>query len=175
MAKKKPTKPVNEDKDDLDELEDDLLEEDDTLSEYPKISESSGKDEVTSTIGENNIASAEEDGEEEEEEPYEIEEEPRYPDYRHLKLDLIKTLGDNDYELSVEGQSHGFCNILVKHLLKTEGVKAAAYKITGIVPPQIYIRLETGEKLKIKEILFEAIESLREEVLEVQKLFQGFI
>ena len=57
-------------------------------------------------------------------------------------------------------------------MLDTEGVKAAAYKITGIVPPQIFIRLEDSTKVKIKDIIFTAIESLREEVLQVQKLFQ---
>ncbi len=169
MAKKKPTKQVEEEEEELDDLEDDLLEKDDQLSEHPKISETSEKDGIISSTGESDIDSAEE------EEPYEIEEEPRYPDYRHLTLDLIKTLGDNDYELSIEGQSHDFCNILVKHLLKTEGVKAAAYKITGLVPPQIFIRLENSGKIKIKDILYEAIESLREEVIEVQKLFQNLV
>ena len=168
MAKKKPTKPAVEEEEELDDIEDELLEEDDLVSEYPKVSEKPETEAVSSSIEESDIDSAEE----EEEEPYEIEEEPRFPDYRHLKLSLIKDLGENDYELTVKGQSHGFCNILVKHLLNNEGVKAAAYKITGIVPPQIFIRLEESRELKIKDILYEAIESLREEVLEVQKLFQ---
>lgn len=169
MAKKKLTKPVAKDEEELDDPEDDLLEKDEVSSEYPKISETSEKDEASSSTAEDDGDSAEE---EEEEEPYEIEEEPRFPDYKYMKLDLIKTLGENDYELSVTGQSHGFCNILVRHLLDTEGVKAAAYKITGIVPPQIFIRLEENGKFKIKDILFQAIESIREEVLEVQALFQ---
>ena len=168
MAKKKPIKPAAEEEEELDDLEDDLLEKDDLPSDYPKTSEAPEKDEASSLAGDVDTV----EGEEEEEEPYEIEEEPRFPDYRHLRLGLIKTLGDNDYELSVEGQSHGFCNIIVKHLLNIEGVKAAAYKITGIVPPQIFIRLEDSTELKIKEILFKVIESLREEVLEVQTLFQ---
>jgi len=166
MAKKKPVKTAVDDEEELDDIEDDLLEEDDLLSETPKKSE---KDVVSSSTEESDGDSVEG---EEEEEPYEIEEEPRYPDYRHLKLALIKALGDNDYELSVVGQSHGFCNLLVRHLLDTEGVKAAAYKITGIVPPQIFIRLEENQKLKIKDILFNAIESVREEILAVQTLFQ---
>jgi DNA-directed RNA polymerase subunit L len=166
MAKKKPTKPVIEADEELDDIEDELLEDEDQISELPKTSEPTESGAVSSSIGESDIDS------EEEEEVFEIEEEPRYPDYRHLSLDLIKTLGDNDFELTVKGQSHGFCNILVKHLLETEGVKAAAYKVTGIVPPQIFIRLEESRKVKIKDILYKAIESLREEVLEVQKLFQ---
>ena len=172
MAKKKPAKPVDEDE--LDDIEDDLLEKDDLESEDPKISEKSESEAASSSIEESDTDSEEkkEEGEEEEEEPYEIEEEPRYKDYRYLKLALIKTIGENDYELSIEGQTHGFCNILVKHLLQTEGVKAAAYKITGLVPPQIFIRLEENGKLKIKDILYEAIESLREEVLGAKKLFQ---
>ena len=167
MAKKKTTK--QEEEEELDEIEDELLEKEEVLSEYPKIGESSEKDEASSSTGESDIDS------EEEEEPYEVEEEPRYPDYKYVRLTLIKTHGDNDYELGIEGQSHGFCNILVKHFLKTEGVKAAAYKITGLVPPQVFIRLEDSGKFIIKDILFEAIESLREEVLEAQKLFQKII
>jgi len=165
MAKKKPAKPVDEDE--LDDIEDDLLDKDDLESEDTKVSDNSESKAISSSTEESDV-----DSEEEEEEPYEIEEEPRYKDYRYLKLALIKTPGENDYELSVEGQSHGFCNILVKHLLQTEGVKAAAYKITGIVPPQIFIRLEENGNHKIKDILFKAIESLRGEVLEAQKVFQ---
>ncbi len=156
MAKKKTVKP--EDEDELDDLEDELI--DDDISEYPELSEKKEKE---------IIPLSEDDDDIEEEEEFEIEEEARFPDYKHLKLNLTKTVGENDYELVIEGQSHDFCNILVKHLLKTEGVNAAAYKVTGIVPAQIFIRLDKG---KIKDILFEAIESLREEVIEVQKLFQ---
>lgn len=156
MAKKKAVK--SEEEDELDDLEDELI--DDDISEYPKLSEKKEKEVVPSSADDADI---------EEEEEFEIEEEARFPDYKHLKLNLTKTVGENDYELIIEGQSHDFCNILVKHLLKTEGVNAAAYKVTGIVPAQIFIRLDKG---KIKDILFEAIESLREEVIEVQKLFQ---
>ncbi|MHA1986876.1 MAG: RpoL/Rpb11 RNA polymerase subunit family protein [Promethearchaeota archaeon] len=167
MAKKKPTKPAVEEEEELDDIEDELLDEDDLSSDYPKKSDTPEKDETSTLAGDDDSVQGEE-----EEEPFEIEEEPRYPDYRHLKLSLIKTLGDNDYELSVKGQSHGFCNILVKHLLSIEGVKAAAYKITGIVPPQIFIRLEENSELEIKDILVKAIESLRAEVVDVQKVFQ---
>jgi len=156
MTKKKVVKP--EDEDELDDLEDELI--DDDISEYPELSEKKEKEVVPSSAEDDDI---------EEEEEFEIEEEARFPDYKHLKLNLTKTVGENDYELIIEGQSHDFCNILVKHLLKTEGVNAAAYKVTGIVPAQIFIRLDKG---KIKDILFEAIESLREEVIEVRKLFQ---
>ena len=83
---------------------------------------------------------------------------------------MVKGAKENDYTLSVEGQSHGLCNILVQHLLNTEGVNSAAYKITRINPPEIFIRLEDG--FKVKSILFKAIESLRAEVTEVQKVFK---
>jgi len=158
MAKKKAVK--SEEEDELDDLEDELI--DDDISEYPELSEKKEKEVVP-------LSADDADIDDEEEEEFEIEEEARFPDYKHLKLNLTKTVGENDYELIIEGQSHDFCNILVKHLLKTEGVNAAAYKVTGIVPAQIFIRLDKG---KIKDILFEAIESLREEVIEVQKLFQ---
>ena len=60
----------------------------------------------------------------------------------------------------------------MKHLLNIEGVNAAAYKVTGLVPAQVFIRLEDSEKYKIRDILFKAIEALREEVLETQKVFK---
>jgi len=83
---------------------------------------------------------------------------------------LKRGFRDDDYTLSVEGQSHGFCNIYVQHLLETEGVNSAAYKITRIVPPEIFIRLEDG--YEIKKILYNAIEKLRAEVGKVEKLFK---
>jgi len=58
----------------------------------------------------------------------------------------------------------------VQHLLNTEGVNSAAYKITRINPPEIFIRLEDG--YEIKKILFKAIETLRTEVTEVQQIFK---
>ncbi|MHA2009608.1 MAG: RpoL/Rpb11 RNA polymerase subunit family protein [Promethearchaeota archaeon] len=152
MAKKKPVKEEVE----VDDLEDEFLEEE-TVEETAPVS------------------SEEDDLDAEEEEEFEIEEEPRFLDYKFLKLGLKRVLQEGDYELNVEGQSHGFCNILVKHLLKTEGVKAAAYKVTGIEPPQIFIRLEQDKPYKIQDILFEAIESLRGEVIEAQKLFEKLV
>ena len=85
---------------------------------------------------------------EEEEEEFEIEEEPRFPDYKYLNLEINKGLGENDYEISIEGQSHGFCNILVKHLLEIEGVNIAAYKVNNVELPKIFIRLENLKDLK---------------------------
>ncbi|MFX1345707.1 MAG: RpoL/Rpb11 RNA polymerase subunit family protein [Promethearchaeota archaeon] len=165
MAKKKDVKIEDE----LDDLEDELFDDDnDDESEYPEISDKKEKEVAPSSTADEAI-------EMDEEEEFELEEEARFPDYKHLKLNLTKKVGKNDYELIIEGQSHGFCNILVKHLLKVEGVKAAAYKVTGIVPSQIFIRLDKDKNRNIKDILYEAIEALREEVVEVQKLFQKLI
>jgi len=159
MAKKKPVK--SEDNVD-DDLEEDQLEDDEL--ELPKIKKEA------ETVEE---SESEESGEEEEEEDFEPEEEePRFTDYVFLDLSLKRANGENDFELLVEGQSHGFCNIFVKQLLEIEGVDIAAYKITGIVPPQIYIRLKSLSDYDIKKILFEAVETLRERVVDVQKLFQ---
>ena len=167
MAKKKAVKPAEEEEDDdLDDFEDEFFDEDDEIaSEFPKVSEKEEKKVLSSVSDEDDLESVSED-------EFELEEEARFPDYKHLKLKLMKTVGENDYELMIEGQSHGFCNILVKHLLNTEGVNAAAYKVTGLVPAQIFIRLDDSDKYKIKKILLKAIESLREEVLEVQNLFK---
>jgi DNA-directed RNA polymerase subunit L len=148
MAKKKANK--TEDKDD-EEIE----------NVYPKLEDAETVESIS--------PSAEQADEEEE---FELEEEPRFPDYKYLSLELIKGQNNNDYELIIEGQSHGFCNILVKHLLKTEGVNSAAYKATNIAPAKIFIRLENSKSYKIKDILHKSIESLREEVIQVQKLFK---
>ncbi|UCC20811.1 MAG: hypothetical protein JSV62_05900 [Promethearchaeota archaeon] len=155
MAKKKA--PITEDIDE-DELEE-LLEEEEIESVYPKLEERKELEAIPESFDEAI-----------EEEEFELEEEPRFPDYKYLNLELNKGQGDNDYELLVEGQSHGFCNIFVNHLLKIEGVNIAAYKFTNIEPAKIFIRLE--DKYKIKDVLHKAIESLREEVLSVQKLFK---
>ncbi len=163
MAKKKAVKPTENDEEELDDFVDEFLEDDEIESVYPKIKEKKDADAPTSL----------EEGEEEEDMEFEIEEEPRFPDYKYLNLEIKKGVGDNDYELFVEGQSHGFCNILVKHLLTIEGVNLAAYKYTKLEPATIFIRLE--KNYKIKDILHKGIELLREEVIEVKKLFQKLI
>lgn len=163
MAKKKKVEP--EEDNDFEDLEEEKIE-----SVYPEIEKKSSEElkdiEKPATEGE-------EEGEEEIEElEYEPEEE-ELPDYKYLNLILIRGLSENDYELKIEGQSHGFCNIFVKHLLNIEGVNMAAYKYTIIDPAQIFIRLEPGHK--IKEIIYQGIESLREEVIEVQKIFNKLV
>ena len=163
MAKKRAEEKL------VDELEEDNsdLEEDEPEIVLPKIEkkvkeESEGSEEMS--IDSDEII------EEDYNQELDLELEPEIPDYKHLNLDLHKGLIPNDYELDIIGQSHGFLNILVKHLLNTDGVKLAAYKITGIEPPKIFIRLEDGKK--IKNILNRGIESLREEIIKVEKNFE---
>lgn len=160
MAKKKKVEP--KDDDDFEDIEEEEFE-----SAYPEI-EKKTPEEQTNIKGPQPLPSEEDD--EDEEFEYELEEEPEIPDYKHLNLILTSGLTENDYELKIEGQSHGFCNILVKHLLTIKGVNMAAYKYTRIEPAQIFIRLESGHK--IKEIIHQGIESLREEVIEVQNIFK---
>jgi DNA-directed RNA polymerase subunit L len=161
VAKKKV-----EPKEELSDIDDeDLLDGEEVESHYPDLKKDSKQ--------ENEVFSEDllEDSEDTElDEGFEIDTGPELPDYKFLKLNMKKGSGDNDFTLTVEGQSHGFCNIFVQHLLDTEGVNSAAYKITIIAPPEIFIRLEDG--YKIKKILFKAIETLRTEVIEVQKVFK---
>jgi len=159
MAKKKAVKTEDE----LDELVDDILEDEEIEGIYPKLEKKEEDESIPPSAEEAN-------GEEELE--FEIEEEARFPDYKYLNLTLDRVQGENDYELMVEGQTHGFCNILVKHLLEIEGVNIAAYKVTDLEPSKIFIRLENSKKYKIKDILYKSIELLREEVVQVQKLFK---
>jgi DNA-directed RNA polymerase subunit L len=99
----------------------------------------------------------------------EEEETPEAPSYKYLNLTIVQTENTNDYTVRVEGQSHGFLNVFVKHLLEVEGVKAAAYKVTQIDPPEIFIRTEDG--YKIKDLLRKGIDALKKEVLEVENVF----
>ncbi|MFW9771602.1 MAG: RpoL/Rpb11 RNA polymerase subunit family protein [Candidatus Thorarchaeota archaeon] len=160
MAKKKPKK-----EDDLEGLDDDFL--DDIENVYPTLKKSKEQKE-------NDLDLAIEDEELQEEDlEYEMEEIPKPPEYKYLNLVIVKGEQENDYHLSVEGQSHGFLSILVKHLLNTEGVNSAAYKVTRIDPPEVFVRLEKGNK--IKNVLQKAIQSLRNEVSEVEKVFKPII
>jgi len=171
MAKKKSVKPKEEKDEEFDELEDELLEDEDVESVYPKLEKETKEDDDKSGIP-STVDNEVSESPEEEEYEMEEEEEVKFPSYRYLNLKIKKDIGKNDYELIVEGQSHGFCNILVKHLLEIEGVNIAAYKDIKLEPSTIFIRLENLKKYKIKEILHKGIESLRDEVTEVHKLFK---
>ena len=167
MAKKKvgPKEEVSK----LEDVEEDIFDKEDIDSHYPDVSnESVKKDEtpIAETLEQTEEIESEEEGEEE------VEQAPELPEYTILELNLISGPGDNDYTLTLKGQSHGFCNIFIKHLLTIEGVIAAAYKITEIAlsPPQIFIRLEDGYKLK--EIFSKGIDALRNEIAETQKVFK---
>lgn len=162
MAKKKSVEQDEDLEEDLSDLEDDEFE-----SVYPEVT-SKTQDKVKDTDLDGELA---EDEVEDEEDELEDEEPPEIQDYTYLKLNLIKKTLENDYELEIIGQSHGFCNALVTHLLNIEGVNVAAYKDIRIEPSKLFIRLE-NKKYKIKDILFKGIESLREDVLEVQNLFK---
>jgi DNA-directed RNA polymerase subunit L len=167
VAKKK-VGPKEEDSK-LEDIEEDIFDKEDIDSHYPDVSDESVKKDEASPA---ESSEQTEKGESEEELEEEIEPAPELPEHTILKLNIIGGPGDNDYTLTLEGQSHGFCNIFVKHLLTIEGVIAAAYKITEIAisPPQIFIRLEDGYKLK--KIFLKGIEALRNEVAETQKLFK---
>ena len=163
MAKKKKAKPVEDeelDDDDFGDLDDDIG--------LPEIKKKAPAEEKV-PIPPPSVDLTMEDAIDDEDLEFELEIEEG-PEFKYLNLTLKQGIKEDDYELMVQGQSHGFCNILVKHLLNTMGVNIAAYKITGIVFPQIFIRLEKGQK--IKDILSKAIETLREEVNKVEKLFQ---
>ncbi|MEJ2296831.1 MAG: RpoL/Rpb11 RNA polymerase subunit family protein, partial [Candidatus Lokiarchaeota archaeon] len=158
----------DEDEDELDDFGKDLFDDEEVESEYPSIAKKeerksvrqdedlTGLDETEGELGEEGLETEEFEG-------------PERPKYKYLNLAIRKGEGKNDYKLLVEGQSHGFCNVLVKHLLNVEGVKVAAYQVTNIDPPVIFIRIEEGAK--IKNVIQKGIEALRKEVSDVEKLF----
>ena len=170
MAKKKKIESKEEDFDDgdLDDFEDDEIE-----IAVPTIGKKTPKED-TEQIQPKPALSSDEASEVEDYEEFEMEyEEEEKPTYRYLNLILVKGPNENDYELKIEGQSHGLLNVLVKHLLQIEGVNIAAYKVTGLEPAKIFIRLEKG--YNVKKILHQGIEALREEVAGVEKLFQKLL
>ena len=163
MAKKKIEESEEEE---LSDLDDDISELEDEEIVLPKIEkkEPEKEEEVAET------PAAEFDAEEED---YDLltDEQPELlvKDYKFIKPDIIKGVNEFDYELIMEGQSHGFCNILVKHLLTIEGVNIAAYKITNIDHPKIFLRLQDG--YDVKDIIFKGISELQDEVTTVEKAF----
>jgi len=165
--KKKKVEPKEEklDGDDIDGFDDSEIE-----IAVPKIEKKPEKTQENEVLGDLNMdeVAAQEDLE------FEFEEEPEGVSYKYLRLSLTRGSGENDYTLDIENQSHGLLNALVRQLLEIKGVNIAAYKVTKIEQPKIYIRLENN-KYRIKDILFKGIELLREEVGEVHKLFQKII
>jgi len=160
MAKKKVIKKEDEDLEDNDMIE----------SHYPEIDkkEKSSTKKPSPKVEFEPEEYTEEEGEEEFE--FEVEEEARFPDYKYLNLTIQQGLTKNDYKLIIEGQSHGFCNILVKHLLNIKGVNLASYKVTKIYPPEVFVRIEDG--YKIKDVVSKGVDSLKAEVKEVQESFK---
>ncbi|MFX1259842.1 MAG: RpoL/Rpb11 RNA polymerase subunit family protein [Promethearchaeota archaeon] len=161
MAKKKSK--TKEEEEDFDDLDDDSFGGEDLENHYPKlegkqVKESKGKEDLEEEI----------EGEEEEE--FELEPEVELPEYKHIGLDIKNGLNENDYKVIIKGQSHGFCNIFVKHLLNIEGVNIASYKITKLEHPEIFVRIENG--YKIKDVLFKGIEALKKEVSDTQQVFK---
>ncbi|MBN1215268.1 MAG: hypothetical protein JXA99_07460 [Candidatus Lokiarchaeota archaeon] len=157
MAKKKEETNEN-DFDDLEDLDDGEIE-----SVYPKIEKSreKGSSEALDDI----------DDDLEEEEEFEEPIQDKAPTYKYLDLDIVQKEGKKNYEIYIEGQSHGFLNVFVKHLLELEGVDIAAYKKNNIQSPMIFLKLKEG--FKIKEILRKGINNLRDEIGQVQKIFKN--
>ena len=159
MAKKKEE--ANEDGfDDLEGLNSGEIE-----SVYPKL-EKSKKESKSDDLGVVDDSSEEEEEEEEFVEPIQDD----TPTYKYLDLEITEKEGNNNYEIYIEGQSHGFLNVFVKLLLDLEGVDIAAYKKNNLQSPMIFLKLNDG--YKIKEILREGINNLRDEVIDVQKIFK---
>jgi DNA-directed RNA polymerase subunit L len=169
MAKKKVD--VKE-KEELKHIDEDFFDNEDIETHYPDIekikSDSSKKPSSDSFEGADVL-----DEEELLNEDFSIEESEPEITYKYLNLTLNRGNGENDYTIRVEGQSHGFLNVFVKHLLQVEGVNAAAYKVTQIEAPELFIRLEKG--FKIKDILHKGINLLRNEIADAQKSFSKLI
>lgn len=169
MGKKKKEEPKGEDYDEFGDFEE--SNSDDLEIAFPKIDKKPSEtppspppESESETIAEGVEGAPEAEMEEE------VEEIVEKPDYKYIKIIINKKEGENDYEIVVKGQSHGFCNVFIKYLLEIEGVNVAAYKVNNIEGSKIFIRLNEGYKLK--DVLYKGIESLKNSVLETQKAFQ---
>jgi len=163
MAKKKKQDSDEEDFEEIEEFENQEIE-----SVYPKIET---KGEASAEVSDEILT--EEDEELQEDLDFAMEEEEEGPKYKYLDLQIKKGNGKNNYEIFIEGQSHGFLNVFVKHLLSLEAVDLAAYKKTDIEAPKIFLKLKEGHT--IKKTLRDGIESLREEVVSAQKVFKDLM
>ena len=163
MAKKKKEDSDEEEFEEIEEFESQEIE-----SVYPKFET---KGEVSAEVSDEILT--EEDEELQEDLDFVMEEEEEGPRYKYLDLQIKRGSGKNNYEIFIDGQSHGFLNVFVKHLLNLEAVDLAAYKKTDIEAPKIFLKLKEG--YKIKKTLRDGIDSLRDEVVSVQKGFKGLM
>ena len=166
MAKKKSIKSDVDEEDELSDLDDDSLGDLEDESVFPEF-EKKSTEQVKESVPTAGDLSEDEDFMED---VFEDELEPQQLDYKFISPSIVKGIQENDYELTFRGQSHGFCNIFVKHLLETEGVNIAAYKFTRIDPPKIFLRIQKG--YDVKDIIRKGISSLQNEVKSVEKVFQ---
>jgi len=177
MSKKEKDEEIDKEE----EIEDIVDEE--IQSVYPKFvseeEEAEVEEEVEEEVGTEEAFEIEEGLEEgleeefEEELEFTIEEEVEGPTYKFVDLEIHRGDGANNYNIIVKGQSHGFLNLFIKHLLDLESVKLAAYKKTDIEEPRLFLRLNAG--YKIKEALRAGINSLMSEIDEAKKEFKSLV
>ena len=173
MSKKK------EEDEEIDEVEDIVDEE--IQSVYPKFvseEEEVEEEELEAEPIEEPVEVEEGVGGEFEEEfeedlEFAIEEEVEGPTYKFVDLEITHGDRPNNYNVIVEGQSHGFLNLFIKHLLNLDSVKLAAYKKTDIEQPRLFVRLNEG--YKIKEALRAGIASLQSEIDEAKEEFSKLV
>lgn len=155
---KKPTKKPSKKKETIDELDEDLFTSD-VDEEFPDL-EPKEDDKDLGDLKEEEIES---------EKIYEKIEEIEEDYRKYMKLKLLKKR-ENDYELIIDGQTHGFCNIFIKYLLMVEGVDMAAYKSTTIDPAKVFIRVKNG--YNVMDLISKSIDMLETEVVKMQKVFK---
>ena len=78
--------------------------------------------------------------------------------YKYLELAILQN-SDNEFDVIIKHQTHGFLNYMVSKIIQCKGVAFVAYQHLSIADPKIYIR--TDGKREIKDILKEAIKYAR--------------
>ena len=90
---------------------------------------------------------------------------------RFKKLIYIKLVGkftQNEANMIIVNESHGFCNALKKYLLKNEHVLFASYKREFGVDPSMYVN--TDGKITSMEALIDACDKMHVDLKELQSL-----
>ena len=80
--------------------------------------------------------------------------------YKYLELSILQST-DNEFDVIIKHQTHGFLNYMVSKIIQCKGVAFVAYQHLSIADPKIYIR--TDGKRDVKDILKEAIKYARTE------------
>ncbi|MHA1846588.1 MAG: RpoL/Rpb11 RNA polymerase subunit family protein [Promethearchaeota archaeon] len=95
---------------------------------------------------------------------------------REKKLIYIKSnveITNNEANITITDESHGFCNAIKRYLLKNEHVLFASYKKQFYEDPTLFIN--TDGEVTALNALISASNKLKEDLVEIEKLFDAAV